>query len=128
MKILQISSLFYLLPTLFALRYEKYYDSTITTSMALISFSYHSSYNKKVLVVDRFLTGVFILRSIYLAVTKGGGFMVSFALADLGFLYFYGHAKSDYCFHPNVDIGNIYHASIHLVSSLSFSALMAKYE
>lgn len=124
-EILLLSSLLFCTNVMTAW-YKKYYlygwlFVGLTITSLLVHSNHHASY------ADNFFIMAIVLYGVYLLHHKSTGNLVYISLVVLSFclvvfLYGYGYAAKQFCFHP--DLGNQYHCLLHLLSSVGHHAII----
>lgn len=91
------------------------------TTTSLIVHNYNNAYTN---LIDKISIFFIVIYGAYMLYCKSCGdnyvtvsiIVISFLLCVL--LYVYGSLKSKYCFDPQIEIGNRYHALLHFIGSL----------
>lgn len=125
-KILPFTSLLFLVPSVYAYGSNHYIPCSILFLLANSSVLYHSSYHPIAYWIDQ----VTIYTTIVSSFVYGylGGFHV-FLIPTAGnlwntYVYWYGYKTKTMVFHPDLAIANLWHSTIHIVSSLSYLAIL----
>lgn len=124
-----LSPILFLSNTAIAYHYDYTLYSYLFFQLMLTSFYYHGTYNQLSNILDKL--------SILSVVSYGGyvffvqkllyiqtAFQAFIAMQILGtflltnYLYIYGQYKEKYCFHKDPFTANLYHAFLHLLSSV----------
>lgn len=125
-KILPYSSLFFLLPSTYAYMWDHRVASSILLFLTSTSIVFHSYTNPFTFWIDQ----VAIFTAVISSFIYGyhGGFWI-FCIPTAGnlwntYVYWYGYKTKTMGFHPNYFIGELWHSTIHLVSALSYFAIL----
>jgi len=116
---LLLSSLVFVTNAAAACYKEYYLYGFLFGGLTVTSLLVHSDHDAA--IVDKFFILSIVVyggRLLYQKRTDHLGYVLAVALLFLGvlFLYLYGYAVGQYCFHP--ELGNMYHGLLHLASSV----------
>ena len=127
------SSMFYLI-CLFAAIYMKYYIFIfLFICLIITSVINHLKYSKFTEILDKSVVNIITFYTIYFLFKnynrKKKLYISIFIIIILYFLliYYYGYYIKEYCFHPNIDIADNYHFTIHLFCSIYWPILILFY-
>jgi len=125
-KILPYTSLFFLVPCRYAYIYDHTAASSILFFLASTSVLYHSYYHPITFWLDQIAIYTTVISS-FLYGYQGGVWV--FLIPTVGNLwntaiFWYGYKTKTLGFHPNYFISEVWHSSIHFVSSLSYLAVL----
>lgn len=119
--ILQLTSILILIPVLVALYLTRWDDFIILSFLTITSIWYHSCHSKISYCIDQISIAFFVFHTFLLAIS---GFITSviFILyfAYILILYSYGKIYNCFCYDPNLNIGDKYHASIHILGIFTY--------
>jgi len=92
--------------------------------LTLTSLIVHSNNNIYTNIIDKLAVGGIILYGAYMLYTKMSfekfleiSLIVSTFFICI-FLYVYGYCTESFCYHPEKEIGNLYHSFLHFIASL----------
>jgi len=126
MKILAWTSLLTLGAGLVGVGVGRWTDAGILILQGTASIWHHLTYTPTSLAVDRAALSIVIVRTVQNAVTSGAFCigLYSSVYAYVAFLYLYGMQTKRYCFDPNPLVGDLYHASMHIIVFAVYSGTM----
>ena len=123
MSILKYTSYFILSPAIVGAYLGLWPDVLLTTSHTIISAYYHSTYSPTLLIVDRTALLLVLLRCLWLSLYTYTTICIGIvSFTYLGTIYVYGYKNKCFAFHPDIRIGDRYHASMHLFCSLLYAS------
>jgi len=114
--ILQLTSKLIFIPAIVALFLKRWGDLIIISFLAISALWYHSSHSKISYYVDQIGIWLLVFHTFLLAITN----LITPFLFILGFgymliVYSYGKNYNCFCFDPDINIADKYHASIHVL-------------
>jgi hypothetical protein len=123
-NILFFSSMFFITNSIAAF-YKKYYVySLLFFILTLTSLIVHSNDTIYTNLIDKLAVGAIILYGAYMLYTKLNiekilemSLIISTFFICI-FLYIYGYYTRSFCYHPEKEIGNLYHIVLHFIASL----------
>jgi hypothetical protein len=125
-NILIFSSLVFITNAITALYKNYYIYALIFFLLTMTSLAYHMNYTFYTSIVDKIMIHLLVLYGGYMLYNKFctedcnrllTGIIVMFFLSNV-YLYIYGYCIGDYCFHPELCVGNNYHALMHIMGSI----------
>lgn len=122
--ILIVSSFVFLTNSIVAYFFSYYLYSSLFIGLTLSSILYHSYSNVYTNLIDKLFI-LFIVgyggHQLYQKINTNKLLSLCIIVAFIGciFLYYYGYCTNNYCYHPEINIGNKYHCLIHLLTSIA---------
>lgn len=124
-QILVFTSSLICIPTLVALRFNRWGDVYITSLQAVCSLWFHSSHTRIALYADQISMWILITHTFLLAVRHWATpFLFVLGFGYILLVYVYGKRINAFCFDPDTRIADAYHASIHILGILIYSGSM----
>jgi aminopeptidase-like protein len=128
LSILIFSSLLFITNVLSAF-YKKYYIYCfLFLGLTITSIMYHYNKNSYSSVIDKVFVLAVVLYGGYMLYVKtayhthththimSGVILLTFFSCLI--LFCYGYLVNDYCYHPDKNVGNMFHGILHIISSL----------
>jgi hypothetical protein len=117
----QLTSVLIFIPVLVALFFSKWGDFIILSFLGITSIWYHTYHSRLSYYVDQISIAFFVSHCSILAISN-------FITSIIFFLYFgyililysYGKEYNCFCYDPNINIGDKYHASIHILGIFTY--------
>ena len=123
-NILFYSSMFFITNSLAAFYKGYYVYSFLFIILTITSLIVHSNNTIYTNIIDKFAVASIVLYGGYMLFTKINiekfleiSLIVSAFLICI-FLYMYGYFTESFCYHPEKEIGDIYHSFLHFIASL----------
>ena len=123
--ILNYSTNLILVPAFIAAVLGRWIDFFVIMGCAAGSIMHHATYSPTTFAVDQITTYILIIRTFFLAI----GSLTTIGLYILGFgymvfMYLYGKTINRFAFDPRQEIADMYHASMHIIGIIIYSASM----
>lgn len=120
-----ILSSFIFITNVLATYYKKYYIySFLFTCLTITSIIFHSNNNIYTNIIDKIFILAIVLyggNMLYKKTTSDNQFnvfIIIFTFLCCVFFFFYGYCVKDYCYNPDICVGNNYHCMLHIIGSL----------
>jgi len=122
-EILIYTSKLILIPAILALGLRRWGDIFIITFQAVVSTWYHSQHTITSYYADQIGIWLLVVHTFLLARTSAATpYLFVLGFGYMLVVYSYGKRKKCFCFDPNRQIGDRYHASIHILGIAIYSA------
>ena len=128
------SSIVFITNSILALYYNYLVYSLLFFILVITSLIVHSNMNIYALVIDKiaifcvvFYGGyVFFEKCKHITSTSQIFLVVITVYTFLAtiYLYYYGYLYNTYCYHPDKDIGNLYHSLLHAIASVGHNIIV----
>ena len=120
-----ILSSFIFITNVLATYYKKYYIySFLFACLTITSIIFHSNNNIYTNIIDKIFILAIVLyggNMLYKKTTSDNHFnvfIIIFTFLCCVFFFFYGYCVKDYCYNPDICVGNNYHCMLHIIGSL----------
>jgi hypothetical protein len=120
--ILVYSSFIFITNIITTLYFNYYLYASWFTLLTITSVCYHMYRNIYTKIIDKFAILSIILYGGNLLYTKKNNrniYLVIILFMLSIYIYGYGYITQQYCYHPNVSIGNKYHCLLHIISCIA---------
>ena len=124
-EILTLTSKLIFVPAIVALGLRRWGDVCIVSFQAVTAIWYHSSHTPVSYYVDQLGIWLLVVHTLLLAqTTPATPYMFVLGFGYMFLMYFYGKCTKRFCFDPNTDIADRYHASMHVLGIAIYSGSM----
>ena len=125
-KILPYSSLFFFIPCGYAHIYDYSLASYILFSLVTSSVLYHSYYHPITFWIDQIAIYLTVISSFVYGYQGGVWIFLIPTVGNLWntYVFWYGYKTKSMCFHPNYFISELWHSTIHIISSVSYLGVL----
>ena len=125
-NILLLSSLIFITNVITALYKQYYIYATLFTLLTITSQFFHSSKSMMTNAADKIMIFSVVFYGGNMLYTKMGmqgfhpllGIVITTTFLFCIISYYYGYICNKYCFDPDNNVGNMYHAMLHIIASV----------
>lgn len=125
-RVLPYSSLFFLIPCGYAHIYEHSLVSYILFSLVSTSVLYHSYDHTILFWMDQIAVYLTVMSSFFYGYQGGIWIFLIPSVGNLWntYVFWYGYKTKTMCFHPNYFTSELWHSTIHIISSVSYLGVL----
>ena len=128
------SSIIFITNSVLALYYNYLVYSILFFILLITSLIVHSNNNIYALVIDKITIFAIAFYGGYLFFEKCKhinstsqiilAIITVYTFLATIYLYYYGYINNTYCYHPDKDIGNLYHSLLHAIASVGHNIIV----